>query len=237
MSKADCLGDRMKWNYEDRYRIFLTRRTPVIIRLDGKAFHTFTRGCDRPFDLWLMNAMSATTKALMENIQGAKMAYTQSDEINILVTDFDKLTTDAWFDYNVQKMCSVAASMATAHFNSAYQKGLAYFDARVFNIPNDEVVNLFRWRYQDWVRNSIQMVGRSLFSHKELHQKNQNQIKEMCEAKGVRWEDLPPISKNGTLMYMKYPEGLVIDEDYNMRKAEFVSFVNTVMEQSWEGKE
>lgn len=119
--KKDTLGDRMKDNYESRSKTFLTRRTPVIIRLDGKAFHTFTKGMKKPFDNILMETMQETTKYLCENIQGCKMGYTQSDEITLLLTDYDTLTTDAWFNYNVQKMCSVSASIATLAFNRIFE--------------------------------------------------------------------------------------------------------------------
>lgn len=120
--KKDSIGDRMKNNYENRSKTFLIRRTPVIIRIDGKAFHTFTKGMNKPFDKLLMETMQETTKYLCENIQGCKIGYTQSDEITLLLTDYDTLTTDAWFDYNVQKMCSVSASMATLAFNQIYGK-------------------------------------------------------------------------------------------------------------------
>ena len=116
-NKKDSLGDRMKENYENRSKTYLTRRTPVIIRLDGKAFHTFTRGMKKPYDEIFHNTMNATMKYLCENIQGCKLGYTQSDEITLLLTDYDTLSTDAWFDYNVQKICSVSASMATMAFN------------------------------------------------------------------------------------------------------------------------
>ena len=116
-NKNDSLGDRMKNNYENRAKTYLTRRTPVIIRLDGKAFHTFTRGLKKPYDEIFHNTMNATMKYLCENIQGCKLGYTQSDEITLLLTDYDALTTDAWFDNNVQKICSVSASMATMAFN------------------------------------------------------------------------------------------------------------------------
>jgi len=113
----DSLGDRMKHNYENRSKTYLTRRMPVIIRLDGKAFHSFTRGFERPYDTVFHTAMNNTLQYLCENIQGCRLGYTQSDEITLLLTDYEKLTTDAWFDYAVQKMCSVAASMATMAFN------------------------------------------------------------------------------------------------------------------------
>lgn len=117
MSKNCQIMQRMKKNYESRSRTFLTRRTPVIIRLDGKAFHTYTRGLTKPFDEGLIDDMVETAKFVCSQIQGAKLGYVQSDEISILVTDYDKLTTDAWFDYNVQKITSISTSLATAKFN------------------------------------------------------------------------------------------------------------------------
>lgn len=114
--KSDDLGDRMK-RYEDTNRFILPRRTYTIIRIDGKAFHTYTRGCDKPFDTGLIEDMQQTTLALCKQIQGCKFGYTQSDEISLVLTDFDDLNTTAWFDGNIQKITSVAASIATAEFN------------------------------------------------------------------------------------------------------------------------
>lgn len=113
----DKLGDRMKENYENRSKTYLSRRIPVIIRLDGKAFHTFTKGMNKPFDNVLMKTMQDTMKYLCENIQGCVFGYTQSDEITLILTDYKTITTDAWFGYNVQKMTSISASMATLAFN------------------------------------------------------------------------------------------------------------------------
>lgn len=128
------LGDRMKNNYENISRYYLTRRTPVIIRIDGKAFHTFTRGFKKPFDDILVKTMQETMKYLCENIQGCVLGYTQSDEISLVLTDYAELTTDAWFGNNLQKMCSVSASMATLAFNKAFNDNIvkyidSYFDA------------------------------------------------------------------------------------------------------------
>lgn len=122
MPAHDDLGIRMKEFYEQIPKTKLMRRTPVIIRLDGKAFHTFTRGFDKPFDEILIKAMQETTKYLCENIQGCVLGYTQSDEITLVLVDYKKLNSEAWFDYEVQKMCSVAASMATMAFNKAFSK-------------------------------------------------------------------------------------------------------------------
>ena len=118
------LGDRMKNNYENISRYYLTRRMPVIIRIDGKAFHTFTRGFKKPFDDILVSTMQDTMKYLCENIQGCVLGYTQSDEISLVLTDYAELTTDAWFGNNLQKMCSVSASMATLAFNKFYYENV-----------------------------------------------------------------------------------------------------------------
>ena len=120
MPVNDELGKRMKENYEERSRTKLMRRTPVAMRIDGKAFHTFTRGLKKPFDMILVKSMQDTMKYLCENIQGCVFGYTQSDEITLILIDYQKLTSDAWFDYQVQKMCSVAASMATLAFDRAF---------------------------------------------------------------------------------------------------------------------
>ena len=203
------LGDRMKNNYENITRYYLTRRMPVIIRIDGKAFHTFTRGFKKPFDDILVKTMQDTMKYLCENIQGCVLGYTQSDEISLVLTDYAELTTDAWFGNNLQKMCSVSASMATLAFNKAFicniskqskkfyteyleEKDAFYieilenamnkgamFDSRVFTIPKEEVCNYLIWRQQDATRNSIQSVGQANFSQKELHGKSCNKIQDM----------------------------------------------------------
>ncbi|WP_297419033.1 tRNA(His) guanylyltransferase Thg1 family protein [Clostridium sp.] len=218
MSK-DNLGDRMK-GYENINRNFLTRRTPTIIRVDGKAFHTFSRGFKRPFDDILMQSMWDTAKYLCENIQGCKVAYTQSDEITLLLTDYEDINTDSWFGKNIQKMVSVSASMATLAFNKAFHDNIyskipnddeiklyekyknkintALFDSRVFNIPKEEVNNCFVWRQQDATRNSIEMVGRAYFSHKELYKVNCNQIQDkLFLEKGINWNNLPTYQKRG----------------------------------------
>lgn len=118
------IGDRMKNNYENITRYYLTRRIPVIIRIDGKAFHTFTRGFKKPFDDIFVKTMQETMKYLCENIQGCVLGYTQSDEISLVLTDYAELTTDAWFGNNLQKMCSVSASMATMAFTKYFVKNV-----------------------------------------------------------------------------------------------------------------
>ena len=129
----DALGDRMK-EYERRNQYFLQRRTPVIIRVDGKAFHTFTRGFQKPFDEVLGNAMVRTMEYLCQNISGVVFGFVQSDEITLVLQDYRKLNTDAWFGYRTDKLCSIAASMATMAFNKYFREEIEcrnikyYFD-------------------------------------------------------------------------------------------------------------
>lgn len=122
MPVHDDLGLRMKTFYEEIPKTKLMRRCPVAIRIDGKAFHTFTRKFQKPFDETLNRSMQETMKYLCENIQGCVFGYTQSDEITLILVDYKKLTSAAWFDYEVQKMCSIVASMATMAFNKAFAK-------------------------------------------------------------------------------------------------------------------
>lgn len=208
MPVHDDLGKRMKTYYEAIPKTSLIRRTPVAIRIDGKAFHTFTRGFEKPFDTLLVNTMQQTTKKLCENIQNCVFGYTQSDEITLILVDYKDINTAAWFDYEVQKLCSISASMATLYFNkffkqsveefdinsiikekevdnykllNSYKRALntgAMFDSRCFNIPKEEVCNLIYWRQLDATRNSIQMVGQANFSHKELQGLTCNKIQD-----------------------------------------------------------
>lgn len=124
MPTRDDLGTRMKTFYEGIPKTRLMRRCPVAIRIDGKAFHTFTRGFNKPFDAVLIEAMQETMRYLCENIQGCVLGYTQSDEITLILVDYKKLNSSAWFDYEVQKMCSIAASMATMAFNNFFKEGI-----------------------------------------------------------------------------------------------------------------
>jgi tRNA(His) 5'-end guanylyltransferase len=198
----DPLGTRMKEFYENRTRNFLPRRTYTIIRIDGKAFHTYTKGLERPFDWQLVTDMDETAKFLCQNIQGAKCAFVQSDEISIVLTDFDKLTTDAWYDGNIQKITSISASLATAKFNELRPGKLAFFDSRCFTIPSEaEVLNYLIWRQQDTVRNSISSVAQFFFSSKELHGKKTNEMQEMLfQNYNVNWNDYNPKSKRGRMI-------------------------------------
>lgn len=261
MATRDSLGTRMKEYYEAIPKTRLMRRTPVAIRIDGKAFHTFTKGFRKPFDTVLMTAMQDTMKYLCENIQGCVFGYTQSDEITLILIDYQKLETSAWFDYEVQKMCSIASSMATMIFNKeftrmannyidntmeawnisddekkymntldkAIEKG-AMFDARCFNIPKEEVCNLIYWRQQDATRNSIQMVGRAYFSHKELNNKNCDDIQEMLwSTYKVNWDKFPVSCKRGSACVKNEDNKWVVDTNMPILTGKYRKYVDDLI--------
>lgn len=221
---TDSLGDRMKIYYEDVTRHYLPRRTHTIIRLDGKSFHTYTKKLVRPFDAGLIEDMQKTTIRLCENIQGAVLGYTQSDEISLVLCDYKEKETESFFKGNIQKICSVSASMATAFFNAFrqarnFEGGPAFFDARVFTIPEKvEVLNYLIWRQKDATRNSIQMAAQSVYSHKELNKKKWSDLNEMLFQKGINFNDYSSSEKRGSLIVKEYFEG----EAYDKRKQENV---------------
>ena len=227
------LGERMK-EYEMVSRTKLMRRIPVLIRLDGCHFHTLTRGLDKPYDINLINIMQKTMLSLCEQIQGCVFSYTQSDEITLVLVDYQKLESMAWFDNQVQKMCSVAASIATQAFEKALDEEIenlyvevdwarengweeeviknikkarkleekkykANFDARVFNLPISEVINNLIWRQQDCIRNSINLLAQSLYSHKELQGISCKDLQnKMLIEKNINWDNERTDFKRGT---------------------------------------
>lgn len=214
----DNLGDRMKHNYEEVTKIRLTSRMPIIIRLDGCHFHTFTKGMKKPFDNILIKTMQDTMKYLCENIQGCVLGYTQSDEITLVLVNYNELNTSAWFDNELLKITSVSASLATLAFNKYYLENIAemtysdeefklyarklhqaYFDSRAFTIPKEEVTNCVFWRQLDAERNSILSLGQAYFSHKQLQGKSCKEIVTMLEEqKGIIWGNLPTTQKRGS---------------------------------------
>ena len=229
----DSLGDRMK-EYEATTKTFLPRRSYTIIRVDGMAFHTLTRKFKKPFDETFVSAMNETAKYLCKEISNVRFAFTQSDEISLIITDFEKTQMQAWFGNNLQKMCSASASKATSAFNMAmlynyfsleaefqtentdfsiaadviknYKVG--EFDSRVYQIPQrTEVINYLVWRQNDTVRNSISSVAYSLYSNKELEGKNNEQKQEMIFNKGINWNDLDPCLKRGRIT-VKVQDGI-----------------------------
>lgn len=233
----DLLGDRIKSNYEDRQRFYLTRRTPVIIRVDGKCFHTLLRDCDKPFDLGFIDAMVDSAKATASMIQGFKAAYIQSDEVSFLLTDYDTLVTDAWFDYNKSKMETITASAMTHNFSCLFIKknGVALFDARSFNVPREEVSNYFLWRCKDWERNSLGMYCKMFFSHKELDGKSKQERHEMFHEKGKNWAtDLDPQLRNGTFL-IRTGEGVVVRDDIMPSYPEISKVIDPLLEEIKDG--
>jgi len=204
----DSLGDRIK-AAENAFKYTLLKRAYTIIRLDGKAFHTYCKGLKRPYDKGLVEDMQATTKYLCENVQGCKLGYVQSDEISLILTDFDEYSTQSWFDNEVQKMCSISASYATSKFNQlrflravntsplnsndflkATNK-LANFDSRIFQLPTlTEVNNYLLWRQRDCIKNNISTTAMALYSHSELNKKSGSEKQEMIFKKGAELQEI-----------------------------------------------
>lgn len=203
----DSLGSRMKEQYENRFRFMVPRRTYTIIRVDGKAFHTLTAKCKRPYDTDFMAVMDKTTVSLMNELQGSKLGFVQSDEISILLTDFDKPETCAAFDGNLQKLCSVSAAIATASFNrnstcdGPPNWGWGLFDSRVFIIPDPvEVENYFIWRQKDSERNSVVMLAQHYASHRELLGKSRTEQMDIIYNAGDNWNHHPAGFKRGRVV-------------------------------------
>lgn len=200
------LGDRMK-RYENQFFSYLLPNSYAVCRIDGKAFHSYTRDLAKPFDDGLIEDMQLTTKYLCENIQGVICGYTQSDEISLIMTDLMSQDSEFFFGGKIQKIVSVTASYATAKFNQLRMlrdsdknsTRLAVFDSRVFSVPNvTETLNYLRWRQRDAVKNSISMVAQSFYSHKELDGKNSSDKQEMIFQKGKNWNDYPGCQKRGS---------------------------------------
>lgn len=209
-NKGDSLGDRMK-AYEAVPKLFLMKRTPVIMRLDGKAFHTFTKKLldtkTTPYSNVMHECMAFAMYQLVKRIQGCVLGYTQSDEITLLLRDYDTLETQAWYDYNIEKMVSVSATIAANAFNykfktfqpQHYLEDYAEFDSRVHNIPREEVANNFIWRQQDASRNSVQMLGHYHFSQSSMHGLNNPAVQDkLMLEKGINWNDQPIWAKRGS---------------------------------------
>lgn len=192
------IGDRMK-DHERVTRTVLPRRTYTLIRADGRAFHTYLRGARKPYDFDFIADMDHVTKTLCEEVSGTVFAYTQSDEISLLVVDFAAKGTQPWFGGEVQKIVSTVAAVATAALCERRPGKPATFDARVFTIADPvEVANYFIWRQRDAVRNSISMAAQTHFSHDRLHQVNSAQMQELLwSEKGINWNDYPAGVKRG----------------------------------------
>lgn len=190
--KQDSLGDRMK-RYEYVSRIYLTRRFPVIIRLDGKAFHTFTKGFEKPYETVMMKAMQKTMQTLCSNIQGCVFGYTQSDEITLVLIDYQTISTDAWFGYNIQKISSVSASMATMAFNNAFREAVAEREEFVFSeYATDEDERYYDFLCNKAKRSSAMFDSRAFSVPKEevcncLIWRQQDATRNSIEAAGQKY--------------------------------------------------
>lgn len=197
----DTFGNRMK-EYENTWKRKLMHRMPIIIRIDGKAFHSYTNSLKfkKPFDASLLISFQDTAKYLLNTIQGAELAYTQSDEISLFLNTYKKFNSEAWFDRKQQKIVSVSASMATYYFNliigTEKSHKPAIFDSRAFNLEKNEVYNYFLWRYKDAYRNAIQSIARHNFGHSKCKNKSTNTLLSMIEND---YKKFPDAAKHGTL--------------------------------------
>lgn len=198
------LGSRIK-RYEAVSNNKLTPRSPLFIRIDGKSFHTFTKGLEKPFCQSLIDTMVYAAEMTAKNMSGCKLAYVQSDEATFMLADYDTNEMQGWFDYELNKVVSISASLFTYYFNKEWdlqreagERLPALFDSRAFTVPLEDAPNVFIWRQQDWERNSIQMLAQSEYSQKELNGKKVPDLHEMLFKKGINWADLNDQLKNGT---------------------------------------
>lgn len=208
LSDRTALGDRMK-RYEHTTRVFLPRRTYTLIRLDGRAFHTYLRNAEKPYDVGFITDMDSVALRLCKDVQGAQFAYVQSDEISILATDFESEQADPWLGGNLSKILSITSGMASSYLTLLryFHGGTPHFDSRVWTMSDPvEVANYFVWRQRDAVRNSVRMVGYTYFSHGQLDRKSTDEVREMLFSQHqINWNDYPTGHKRGRLV-MKVPE-------------------------------
>jgi len=190
------IGNRMKI-YERCFEFMLPKRIPVIVRIDGRAFHTITRKrFGKNWSLEFVEQMVEVAKTVAKDM-GCKFCYSQSDEVSFLLTDYETIKTDGWFNYDTRKIISISASLAASVFARLHGRNIS-FDSRCFSLPKDDICNYFLWRQLDATRNAVQMAGREYFSHKELHQKTGNMIQEMLFQKhGINFNDYPIVRKRG----------------------------------------
>lgn len=202
----DSLGDRMK-EYEAVSADTLMRRTPVVVRVDGRAFHSLTKRVkmEKPYDIRMMRVMADVADRMAREMSNTVLAYAQSDEISFVMVDDRELTTEPWFGNKLQKIVSVSAAMATLYFNNRIQSefgldgsAMATFDSRAFNLPREEVANYVLWRQRDATRNSVQGWGQHLLGHKECQGLSGPELQErMFQEKGFNWNDAPTWQKRG----------------------------------------
>ena len=224
----DSLGNRQK-TYEAVYKQTLVQKAPIVIRIDGKAFHSFTKKMAKPFDDLIIDTMQKTMLELCKDLATCKFGYTQSDEITLVCICDDVIRTEGLFKYKAQKIISIVASKTTKYFNKIFYENMqklennpkeyknvvdiniyknklfeAEFDCRVMNIPEWDVINNIIWRQQDATRNSIQMLGQAYFTQKELEKKNCSEIMDkLMNEKNINWNNLEIYKKRGSCCYRK----------------------------------
>jgi tRNA(His) guanylyltransferase len=197
--KTMNIGDRIK-QYEKVSHYKLLPREAVIIRIDGKSFHSFTAKMKKPFDEQLIEAMVRAGEQTAKEMMNFLLGFHQSDEFTFFLIDNATHETQAWFNNELNKIVSITASTFTAFFNREMGGTTAIFDARAFNCPIIDVPNVFIWRQRDWERNSLQMYCGSFYNHKEMHGKKMQEMHEMIFNKGKNWADLSDVLKNGTFI-------------------------------------
>lgn len=213
------LGERIKEFFENRTRFYLPKKSYTVIRIDGKNFSSYTKNFDKPFDEGMNQDMAQVAMTLCQEIPGAILAYTQSDEVSVISCDFAKQNSESWFDGNLQKIVSVSASIASKAFNANRIARLwrgsgdfaledatnfAVFDSRAFTMPSRiDLEDYLVWRQNDCIRNSVSMAARSSFSHKALLGKSSKEMKEMLRDVGKPWESYPDRSRIGLVVYKK----------------------------------
>lgn len=209
------LEDRMK-GYEKKYELPIN--IPVIIRIDGRAFHTFTRGMNKPFDEKFIKMMNIIGLELCDEIQNCRLAFLQSDEISFLA--YNRIESDCWFSNEIQKMCSISASLAatiaTKYIAENFHEKMKHnvtFDSRAYIVPEKDVENYFIYRQMDWERNSLQMLTRKYYSQKMMDNKSCADYHDMLHDKGVNWNDLPTYLKRGRCI-VKKEEKITINNDH-----------------------
>lgn len=222
----ETLATKMK-AYEKEHSTYLQTGVPVLVRVDGNAFHSLTRHFERPFDKVFKTVMQKTAMYLFKKVHGCKLAYTQSDEISLLLIDYSSEKTEPWLNYRMEKVLSISAGKATMAFNKylreevdklfaqdniseeeiaqymEYYKKLdsAVFDSRAFNLPKEEVNLYFRWRQEDAMNNSLQMLAQTMYSHKQLLGIKTEDLKQkLITEKEINWGDVDPQFRRGSVI-------------------------------------
>jgi tRNA(His) 5'-end guanylyltransferase len=199
----DDLGRRIKHDYEDAFRLTLPRRTYSIVRIDGRGFHQFTRGLERPYSRTLADALDQAALHLCQEMIGCRFAYGQSDEYSFLLTDFEAEDSVLWFDGNLQKIVSVSASLFGAVFAKHFpSERIAAFDSRAMVIAQrEEVARYFVWRQLDASANSLNMLASAHYTHEELAGCSVEDKHELLHKKGVNWAKQPADFKRGRMVH------------------------------------